>query len=87
MTDEEINSIIDELNAVRPEKLDGEARKLFDTIMQIIDEKDDIKAELHAEKIKNKKLELERIPLLEGKIKQYEQHLDLEWVEENFIEK
>ena len=86
MTDKEINSIIDELNSVRPEKLNGKARKLFDTIMQILDEKDDLKAELHAEQIKNKKLELETIPLLEGKIKQYEQHLDLEWVEDNFIE-
>lgn len=78
MTDKEIQSILDELNSVRPEKLNGKARKLFDMIMQILDEKDDIKAELHAEKIKNKKLELEKIPLLEGKINQYEQHLDLE---------
>lgn len=54
MTDKEMQSILDELNSVRPEKLNGKARKLFDTIMQIIDERDDIKAELHAEKIKNK---------------------------------
>lgn len=47
----------------------------------------DLKAELHAEQIKNKKLELETIPLLEGKIKQYEQQIDLEWVEENYVEK
>lgn len=83
----DIQSILDELNSVKPEKLNGKARKLFDTIMQILDERDDLKAELHAEQIKNKKLELEKIPLLEGKIKQYEQHLDLEWAEENLIEK
>lgn len=63
MTDKEIQSILDELNSVRPEKLNGKARKLFDKIMQILDERDDIKAELQATEERNYSLGLDFIQI------------------------
>lgn len=60
--------------------------QLFEELMYKLDklqrenqELKDLKAELQAEVIKNQHLE--------NKLKVYEQQIDLEWVEENYIEK
>ena len=47
MTDEEIKEILDELNTVRPEKLNKEAKRLFDAIMKIADDKDKAESDLY----------------------------------------
>lgn len=43
MTDREIQEVLDELNLVRPEVLNDKAKKLFDAIMKIADERDELK--------------------------------------------
>lgn len=40
MTDEEVNTILEELNNVSIEKLNTEAKRLFEAIMKIADERD-----------------------------------------------
>lgn len=40
MNEEEANNILDELNNVRPEKLNKQAKRLFEAIMRIADERD-----------------------------------------------
>ena len=40
MEEKDIEKILDELNQVRPEVLNPEAKRLFDAIMQIADERD-----------------------------------------------
>lgn len=42
MTEREIQEILDELNTVRPEKLNENAKRLFEAIMKIADERDDL---------------------------------------------
>lgn len=46
MTNEQAQKVLDELQRVRPEKLNGEAKKLFEAIMKIADERDELKKEL-----------------------------------------
>lgn len=40
MNHEEVEKVLDELQEVRPEKLNKDARRLFDAIMRIADERD-----------------------------------------------
>lgn len=41
MTKEQAQKILDEMRGVRPECLEGEAKRLFETIMKIADERDE----------------------------------------------
>lgn len=43
MTNEQAQKVLDELQWVRPEKLNGEAKRLFEAIMKIADERDELK--------------------------------------------
>lgn len=45
MTKEEAEKVLEELNSVRPEQLKGEAKRLFEAIMKIADERDKTKQE------------------------------------------
>ena len=51
--------VLDELKEVRPEKLTGEAKRLFEAIMKIADERDELLKERQADKEKIKELEEE----------------------------
>lgn len=53
MTEKEAQKVLDELNTVRIEVLNDEAKRLFEAIMKIADERDRLKA-------KNKELEEEK---------------------------
>ena len=44
--EEEIENLIEELTKVRPEMLNEEALKLFNTIMAVLDERDELKEEI-----------------------------------------
>ena len=54
MTEKEAQQVLDEMQGVRPEKLNGEAKRLFKAIMKIADERDELKKEL---KKKDKQIE------------------------------
>ena len=54
MTEKEAQQVLDEIQGVRPEKLNGEAKRLFEAIMKIADERDELKKEL---KKKDKQIE------------------------------
>ena len=54
---EEVQKVLDELKGVRPAQLTGEAKRLFEAIMKIADEKDELLKERQADKEKIKKLE------------------------------
>ena len=54
MTNEQAQNVLDELQGVRPEKLNGEAKRLFEAIMKIADERDKLKEEVEK---KNKQIE------------------------------
>lgn len=56
---EEVQKVLDELKEVRPEKLTGEAKRLFEAIMKIADERDELLKERQADKEKIKELEEE----------------------------
>ena len=43
MEQKEIEEVLDELNSVRPEMLNDEAKRLFNAIMKIADERDELK--------------------------------------------
>lgn len=45
MTEKEAQKVLDELQGVRPEVLNGEAKRIFEAIMMIADERDKIKQE------------------------------------------
>ena len=53
---EEVQKVLDELEQVRPEKLTGEAKRLFEAIMKIADERDELLKERQADKEKIKEL-------------------------------
>ena len=55
----ETQKILEELIEVRPEKLTGEAKRLFEAIMKIADERDKLLKERQADKEKIKELEEE----------------------------
>lgn len=43
MTEKEAQKVLDELQEVRPEKLNNEAKEIFEAIMKIADERDELK--------------------------------------------
>ena len=45
MTNEQAQQVLDEMQGVRPEQLNDEAKRLFEAIMKIADERDKIKQE------------------------------------------
>ena len=47
MTNKEVDKILKELNEVRPEKLNKEAKRLFEAIMKIADQRDKAEADLY----------------------------------------
>lgn len=47
MTNEEANKVLEEMHGVRPEKLNDEAKRLFEAIMEIADRKDEAEADLY----------------------------------------
>ena len=57
---EEVQKVLDELKGVRPEKLTGEAKRLFEAIMKIADERD----ELLEKNKRNKKIILAKLDKL-----------------------
>ena len=54
MTKEQAQQVLDELQGVRPEMLNCEAKRLFEAIMKIADERNELKKEL---KKKDKQIE------------------------------
>lgn len=54
MTNEQAQQVLDKLNEIKPEQLEGEAKRLFEAIMLIADERDELKKEL---KKKDKQIE------------------------------
>ena len=73
MTEEEVQKILDELNSVRPEMLNENAKRLFEAIMKIADERDDLQQRIDKaiEYVSNNSL--------------YEQDYDYDY-EENLVE-
>ena len=57
---EEAQKVLDELKEVRPEQLTGEAKRLFEAIMKIADERDELLKERQADKEKIKELESDK---------------------------
>lgn len=55
MTQEQAQKILDSMHGVDPGKLQGEAKRLFEAIMKIADERDELKQELEQ---KNKQVDL-----------------------------
>ena len=43
MTEKEAQKVLDELQGVRPEMLNGEAKRLYEAVMKIADERDELK--------------------------------------------
>ena len=57
MTNEQAQKVLDEMQGVRPEMLNGEAKKLFEAIMLIADERDEYKDEVIKKDNRIKQLE------------------------------
>ena len=55
--EKEAQKVLEELIGSRPEKLTGEAKRLFEAIMKIADERDELLKERQADKEKIKELE------------------------------
>lgn len=82
LTNEEIEQCIKDLTKVRPEKLDDEGLKLFKTIMQILDERDNLRADNYeANNIINDYIEEKQklIDKLEEDIKDKSKLIELEY--------
>lgn len=47
MSNEECEKVLKELDEVRPEKLNDKAKRLFEAMMKIADERDSVKADLY----------------------------------------
>ena len=47
MTNEDAQKVLNELQGVRPEKLNDEAKRLFEAIMKIADRKDEAESDLY----------------------------------------
>ena len=58
--EEDIETLIEELTKVRPEMLNEEALKLFNTIMAVLDERDRLKKENRELEEENKRLKKNR---------------------------
>ena len=46
MTNEQAQQVLDELNEIRPELLKGNSKRLFEAVMKIADERDELKEEV-----------------------------------------
>lgn len=57
MTGEKVQKVLEELQGVRPEMLNGEAKRLFEAIMKIADERDEYKNEVIEKDNRIKQLE------------------------------
>ncbi len=57
MTNEQAQKVLDKLQGIRPEKLNGEAKRLFEAIMLIADERDEYKNEVIEKDNRIKQLE------------------------------
>lgn len=51
MSNEEAQKVLDELQGVRPEMLNGEAKRLFEAIMKIADERDSLRETAERQKL------------------------------------
>lgn len=51
MSNEEAQKVLDELQGVRPERLNGEAKRLFEAIMKIADERDKLRETAEQQKL------------------------------------
>ena len=69
MSNEEANQVLKELQEVRPEKLNDKAKRLFEAIMKIADERDSVKSDLYEAN--------NRINDLLDLVKQKEKEIDL----------
>lgn len=80
LSEKEITEILNELKTVRPEKLTGEAKRLFEAIMKIADERDELLKERQADKEHIKKLE-GQVKMLDeayvGVIKESKKYFDI----------
>ena len=47
MKDKEVEKVLEKLQQVRPEKLNDKAKRLFEAMMKIADERDRVKADLY----------------------------------------
>ena len=47
MKDKEVEKVLEKLQQVRPEKLNDKAKRLFEAMMKIADERDSVKADLY----------------------------------------
>ncbi len=56
MTEEQAEKVLEELNSVRPEMLNGEAKRLFEAIMKIADERDEACKDIKKERQTNRKI-------------------------------
>ena len=70
----EVLKVLDELKEVRPEKLTGEAKRLFEAIMKIADERDELLKERQADKEKIKELESDK-EIKDKMIEMYIEHI------------
>ena len=86
MSEEEIQKVLDELNTVRPEVLNTEAKKLFETIMKIADDRDKYKDLYNKEKQLRKELLFEDESKLD-KFKDKINNLLKKYENEHFIAK
>lgn len=64
----EAQKILEELIGSKPEELSGETKRLFEAIMKIADERDELLKERKADKEKIEELEKQNEELLEVKI-------------------
>lgn len=46
MTEKEAQQVLDKLNEIKPEQLEGNAKRLFEAIMKIADKRDNLKEEV-----------------------------------------
>lgn len=70
----ELQKILEELIGSKPEQLTGEAKRLFEAIMKIADERDELLKERQADKEKIKELESDK-EIKDKTIKLMSEHL------------
>lgn len=58
--EKEVQKVLEELIGLKPEQLTGEAKRLFEAIMKIADERDELLKERQADKEKIKELESDK---------------------------
>ena len=87
MSNKEANQILKELYEVRPEKLNDKAKRLFEAIMKIADERDSVKADLYEAnnrindlldivKQKDKEIDLMAQELIDQQVRAFKDNFD-----------